>query len=224
MKKINCGGFYIDENDFNINGEGKLSLNPDAVGASSLSDLSDVDINESSILYGDNLLRFNTEKEKWENVRPDMALFGGYVGDSGVLAVSDVGNFVYYPFIGFGSDTTFGQSFELIISAAIQAGHFSTEMNNADLRGLVTTACTRIGYNVPVYLVLVDPNGDIKYTLVLSGANNDTAVFSGVVSAFAGAGIKFYRITMVAFAANAALTATLAVKAEELTDLEISLD
>lgn len=27
MKKINCGGFYIDENDFNIDEEGKLSLN-----------------------------------------------------------------------------------------------------------------------------------------------------------------------------------------------------
>jgi hypothetical protein len=26
-KKISCGGFYIDENDFNIDEEGKLSLN-----------------------------------------------------------------------------------------------------------------------------------------------------------------------------------------------------
>lgn len=34
-KKISCGGFYIDENDFNISEEGELSLKPNG-GAASL--------------------------------------------------------------------------------------------------------------------------------------------------------------------------------------------
>lgn len=221
MKKINCGGFYIDEDDFNIGEEGKLSLNPDAVGASSLAGLSDVDINKT---YNENLLRFNAETEKWENVRADKALFGALAEDGGAVVVSDVGDFSYLPSIYFPSDTTLGQSFDQIISAAIQAGHFSTEMDNPTIRGLVREAVSRIGYNVPAYLVLYDSNVGIKYTLVLSGASNDAAVFSGVVGASAGAWIKFYRITMVAMAEEAALTAQLAVKAEELTDLEISFD
>lgn len=32
MKKINCGGFYINENDFNIDEEGKLNLKPNGGG------------------------------------------------------------------------------------------------------------------------------------------------------------------------------------------------
>jgi hypothetical protein len=200
--------------------KGLLNKADGPAGPSSLADLSDVEIDDP--IVAESLLIFRNGI--WQSKRKDHALFGAPATSAGAVSVDDVGEFAYYPPISFRSDTQFGQSFDQVISAAIQAGHFSTNLGNASLRGLVIEASTRIWCNVPMYLVLYDTNGSIKYTLVLSGASNDTAVFSGVVGALAGADVKHYRITMVAYAANAALTATLAVKAEELTGLEISFD
>lgn len=189
-------------------------------GASSLADLSDVELADPTV--AESLLIFRNGI--WQSKRMDNAILGEYANLAGAVAVNDAGEFSYHPSIRFRSDTTFGQSLAQVISAAIQAGSFSTELDNASLRGLVVEASTSVVHNVPMYLALYYPGGGIQYTLVLSGASEDTVIFSGVVSAPAGTGVKFYRITMVIFAANAALTATLAGKAEELTDLEISLD
>lgn len=189
-------------------------------GASSLNDLSDVEMADP--IAAESLLIFRNGI--WQSKRKDNALLGEDADLAGAVAVDDTGEFSHYPPIAYRSNTQFGQSFDQVISAAIQAGHFSTALDNASLRGLVLMASTRIVYNVPMYFALRNLDGSIKYSLALSGASEDAAIFSGIVSAPAGAGVKFYRITMVAYAANAASTATLAVKAEELTDLEISFD
>lgn len=215
MKKINCGGFYINENDFNINEEGELSLKP--TEASSLNDLSDVDIQEYDI-YNTNLLKFNIETEKWENVRPDKAILGHeYTDFPGVLCVSDIGQFHVSSGLTVDLNDEFGQMFSQLVEAAIANGQYQMDdMSSTMFRPIINGALASISNNTNfTFYTFASPVLTPTHYFQLVGANNNFAMWSGVIIN----GVKFYQITFVFLCpddGDDTTSASVVVKAEEL--------
>ena len=214
MKKINCGGFYINENDFNINEEGELSLKP--TEASSLSDLSDVDIDESNIQYRENLLRFNNATEKWENVSADKAILGyNYTDFPGVLTMNDIGEIFVSSGLTVDLNDEFGQMFLQLLQAAIANGQYQMDDMSATMfRPIINGALKSISSNTNfTFYTFAHPVLTPVHYFQLVGANNNFAMWSGVIIN----GVKFYRIIFVFLCPDDdTASAAIVVKAEEL--------
>ena len=181
-------------------------------GATSLADLSDVEINENSIVT-ENLLRFNNETNKWENVHVDVALLGWFHGGlPGVLTMNDVGNVFVSSVISIDISDTIGRMVLQLLQAAIAYGQYKADnLDQNVFRPLVNSAITATAHNANLSCAVVSDNL-LVHCFQLVGATADFAVWSGVILE----DVKFYRITFAIVSPDDTTPASIVVKAEEL--------
>lgn len=180
-------------------------------GASSLADLSDVEISSESSRP---ILKYNGSTEKWENVSEVMALLTnpGSASHQGAVYITDTEEIASKQSIFFNGSSQNAYLFGNIIEAALDKG--AASMNNLPketIRNLILAAMNSVYYNVPMFLAIGNVSG-IQASLSLDSATSDYATFVG--TQFYNS--KFYRITLIAYCPAAAEVATVLAKAEEL--------
>lgn len=209
-KKISCGGFYIDENNFNIDEEGKLSLKP--TETPSLADLSDVEIDEST--SSRQMLKYNDLIKKWENVSEVEAIltFPDPSINQGVVFINDAEEVLSATSVRIPPSSEQAFLFTSIIESAIANGQGQTNnLPKRTFRDLILGAMNSVLFNIPFYLFIGDII-DMQASLSLDSVTSDYVTFVGTT--FYNS--KFYRITLIIYCPDTAGAATVLAKAEEL--------
>lgn len=177
-------------------------------GASSLADLSDVEINETE--YG-HLLRYNSGNGKWESVSKIEAIFGGNPYQ-GAVCVNGSNEIISSEPIILKASSQQAYLFGNIVDAAIANGQH--QMNNIpkdSLIDLINAAIASMFSNVPLYIIVGDTSS-IAFSFHLESATTDYATFAGTFIS----NQKLYRVTMVAYCQITAQSGSVLAKAEEL--------
>ena len=182
-------------------------------GASSLADLSDVEISTSAVGDAEPLLRFDGETQMWVNCTPQAAILGPYYNDGNGAIVLEDGTVRVQIGIPIDINSTAGQTFSQLFQAAIAFGQYQVDgLSTDDFRPMVLAAANAVVNNADVPYLVYDGR-NLLYTYRLVGANSGYAVWSGVILY---SNSKFYRITFAIMCGANVQTASIVVKAEEL--------
>ena len=183
-------------------------------GASSLADLSDVEIDPISLSPGD-LLSFNDNDGKWKRVSPAQAiLHNNQIATPGAVILTDTSEFNTAPPIVFTSQSQQAELLVQIITMAVRLGEIQIDNQDAStLRSLIDEAIIAVYYNTSLVIAACELS-NLVFSLSLVSANQDFAVWSGTM--FNSEDLKVYRITIVFYCPVNAESASIMAKAEEL--------
>lgn len=186
-----------------------------SVSASSLADLSDVEIDTP--MNANRLLKYNDSTKKWENVSSIKAILSNSDPwhNQGAMFINDAEEILTLQSAIFPPSTQEAASLAGVVEAAITYGHIQVDNQSKNtFRPLILSAENSVFFNVPLYLGVGSGFG-INESLALESATSNYATFVGTT--FYNS--NFYRITLTVWCPDTADVATILAKAEELMTL-----